>query len=234
MYVYVLADVSNRSCPIRRFPALKGLQLLTRGGGTQPGLPGGQPATPPRFPAGFTSAYAGFTAQTQSSGRAGRGGGGEAPLAPPRARSSRPAPRRPPAPPPAPQHSLTPALSAGESPGDGRESRPAGPRRAVLTRSARPQQAAAAGRACGDRGGEREPGQTLRRLPPASAETRLHSPPQECGAATAAGAGVEGESAASPRPQGSGGGPGCLRRSAGPGLGGAGRERTSAGRRHGG
>lgn len=49
--------------------------------------------------------------------------------------------------------------------------------------------------------------------------------------------GVTIDRTASPRPRGSGSVPGCLRRSPGPGLGGAGRERTSAGRwrrRHGG
>lgn len=101
---------------------------------------------------------------------------------------------------------------------------------------ARPQQAAAAGPACGDRGGGARAG-----ADPQAAPTRLRgdaAPLTSSGArggrSLPAGTGRGAESAASPRPRGSGGGPGCLRRSAGPGLGGAGRERTSAGRRHGG
>lgn len=76
-----------RSFPIRRFLALEGSQLLTGDEEHSRRLPDGQPATPPRLPAGFTSAHAGFNTQTRSPSRAGvgweaeGGGGGEAPPA---------------------------------------------------------------------------------------------------------------------------------------------------------
>lgn len=76
-----------RSFPIRRFLALEGSQLLTGDEEHNRRLPDGQPATPPRLPAGFASAYAGFNTQTRSPSRAGVGGGGAAkPLQPLRGR----------------------------------------------------------------------------------------------------------------------------------------------------
>lgn len=74
--------------------------------------PGGIPTGLPRLPAGFTSAYAGFTAQTQSPGK----GRATQPLQPLRGREQPRSPRRSPP--------RAPSPSAARAPGAGRERRP--------------------------------------------------------------------------------------------------------------
>lgn len=126
MCFYILAVVSNQSSLTRCVLALEGFPAPDRGGRTQPGgdsrtdsqqrrlafplaLPQLIPDLPPRQDP---------EPQPGRGGGKGRGGAGEAPPAAPRARNGRLAPR----PPQTPQRTLTPALSQGEPPGEGRES----------------------------------------------------------------------------------------------------------------
>lgn len=228
MCFYILAVVSNQSSLTRCVLALEGFPAPDRGGRTQPGGDSRTDSQQRRlaFPLALPQLIPDLPPRQDPEPQPGRGGGrgkgGGVPakrLQPLRGRVTAASP---------------PALPKRHS----ALSRQRSPKASLRERGgrARPQQAAAAGPACGDRGGGARAG-----ADPQAAPTRLRgdaAPLTSSGArggrSLPAGTGRGAESAASPRPRGSGGGPGCLRRSAGPGLGGAGRERTSAGRRHGG
>lgn len=117
---------------------------------------------PPRSPAGFTSAYAGFTTLTQSSSRAGRSPeDGKAPPAAPRAPNSAPAalPRHY----RAPSRQLYPKTSLREAGGRADPlplPAPGSPTQPSCNRQARQAPLTAT------REGSERPGQTLRRLSP--------------------------------------------------------------------
>lgn len=146
MCFYILAVVSNRSFLTRCVLALEGFPAPDRGGRTQPGA-GGVPGRTPSSAASlsrwlYLSLYRIYHPdQTQSPSRVG-GGMAAKPLQPLRGRVTAASPPALPKRHSAPSRQRSPKASLRER---GGRARPPG--------SARPQQAAAAGPACGDRGG---------------------------------------------------------------------------------